>query len=185
LTFTNSAVINPELNMAANTFIDQPKPDGSNERVEVILSIGGTALQPKLSFKSKPSMPEQDILTLISAGVKLGEESGNVDLTEQVVNRGSQYLSNMLSGYIQKNTGLLDVVKLKTMYTGQEKGAQVTLGKYVTRNVYVSYSQTAGVGTDLANEFTAEYLFGSRSALVAKKNEEGNFYMGIRMKFKY
>ncbi len=185
LTFTNAAIINPSLDLAAHTYIDQTKPDGSNEQVEVILGVGGTALQPKLTFSSVPSMSEQDILTLISAGVKLGEEGANVDLTEQVVNRGSQYLSNMLSGYIQKNTGLLDVVKLKTLYSGQEKGAQVTLGKYVTRNVYVSYSQTAGVGTNMANEFTAEYLFGTRSALVAKKDEKGNYNLGIRMKFKY
>jgi hypothetical protein len=59
----------------------------------------------------------------------------------------------------------------------------VTLGKYVTRNVFVSYSQ--GFASNLSNEFTAEYMFGARSALVAKKDEKGKFNLGLRMKFKY
>ena len=131
-------------------------------------------------------MSEQDILTMMSAGMKL-EGEGNGDLTEQFINRGADYLSNMLGGLIQKKTGLVDVVKMKT-YTGQEKGAQVTLGKYVTRNVFVSY--TRGFAADLSDEFRAEYLFGKRSALFIQRSkdensEEPKINLGIRMKFKY
>ena len=89
----------------------------------------------------------------------------------------------MLSGIIQKNTGMVDVVRMKTYLTGEDKGAQVTLGKYVTRNVFVSYSQ--GLSANLSTEFTAEYLFGARSAIVAKKDDKGRFNLGLRMKFKY
>ncbi len=180
LIFTNAAVINPELNLSAQT-------DLSDEaRTKVFLKVGGSALQPKLSFSSEPYMPEQDILTMLSAGMKLEGES-NGDLTEQVINRGADYLSNMLGGLIQKKTGLVDVVKMKT-YTGQEKGAQVTLGKYVTRNVFVSY--TRGFAADLSDEFRAEYLFGKRSALFVQRskdeaNKEQKINLGIRMKFKY
>ena len=177
LMFTNSALINPDLNLSAYTQLTD------SARTEVFLTVGGNALQPKLSFTSKPSMPEQDILTLLSAGVRLDEMS-NIDLKEQAINRGTQYLSNKLSGVAQK-TGFMDVVKLKGMYTDQEKGAQITMGKYVARNVYVSYSQNAGIGTNLANEFQAEYRFGSRNALFAKKDEKGKYNLGVRMKFKY
>jgi len=183
LTFTNSALINPELNLSAQTTVDQPTPEGGTSKVMILLSIQGTALQPKLSFSSEPSMSEQDILTMISVGRKLDDQSGGGDLTGQVTQRGVDYLSNMLSGIIQKNTGLVDVVRMKTYLAGEDKGAQVTLGKYVTRNVFVSYSQ--GFSSNLSNEFTAEYLFGARSALVAKKDEKGKFNLGLRMKFKY
>lgn len=180
LTFTNAAIINPELNLSAQTDLNDEK------RTKVFLKVGGTALQPKLSFSSEPSMPEQDILTMISVGMKLdGEDNG--DLTGQVINRGADYLSNMLGGLIQKKTGLVDVVKMKT-YTGQEKGAQVTLGKYVTRNIFVSY--TRGFAADLSDEFRAEYLFGTRSSLFVQRskdedNKEQKINLGIRMKFKY
>jgi autotransporter translocation and assembly factor TamB len=180
LTFTNAAVINPELNLSAQTELNDEK------RTRVFLKVSGSALQPKLSFTSEPSMSEQDILTMISVGMKLeGEDNG--DLTEQVINRGADYLSNMLGGMIQKKTGLVDVVKMKT-YTGQEKGAEVTLGKYVTRNVFVSY--TRGFAADLSEEFRAEYLFGKRSALFVQRskdeaNDEQKINLGIRMKFKY
>jgi autotransporter translocation and assembly factor TamB len=181
LTFTNSAVINPELNLSAQTELRNDE-----DRTKVFLKVGGSALQPKLSFSSEPSMPEQDILTMLSAGMKI-EGEDNVDLTDQAINRGADYLSNMLGGLIQKKTGLVDVVKMKT-YTGQEKGAQVTLGKYVTRNVFVSY--TRGFAADLSDEFRAEYLFGKRSALFVQRskdedNKEQKINLGIRMKFKY
>ncbi len=183
LTFTNAAVINPDLNLSAQTSVDQPTPEGGTSKVLILLSIQGTALQPKLSFSSEPSMPEQDILTMISVGRKLDDQNGGGDLTGQVTQRGVDYLSNMLSGIIQKNTGLVDVVRMKTYLTGEEKGAQVTLGKYVTRNVFVNYSQ--GLSANLSTEFTAEYLFGTRSAIVAKKDDQGKFNLGLRMKFKY
>jgi autotransporter translocation and assembly factor TamB len=183
LTFTNSALINPELNLSAQTTVDQPTPEGGTSKTLILLKIQGTALQPKLSFSSEPSMSEQDILTMISVGRKLDDENGGGDLTGQVTQRGVDYLSNMLSGIIQKNTGLVDVVRMKTYLTGEEKGAQVTLGKYVTRNVFVSYSQ--GLSANLSTEFTAEYLFGARSAIVAKKDDKGKFNLGLRMKFKY
>ncbi len=182
LTFTNSALINPELNLSAHTSVDQTTDEGI-KKVEIFLKIQGTALQPKLSFTSDPTMSEQDILTMISVGRKLDDEGSGGDLTGQVTQRGVDYLSNMLSGIIQKNTGLVDVVRMKTYLTGEDKGAQVTLGKYVTRNVFVSYSQ--GLSANLSTEFTAEYLFGTRSAIVAKKNDEGKFNLGLRMKFKY
>lgn len=180
LTFTNAAVINPELNLSAQTELSD------EARTRVFLKVGGSALQPKLSFSSEPSMSEQDILTMISVGMKLDGES-NGDLTDQVINRGADYLSNMLGGMIQKKTGLVDVVKMKT-YTGQEKGAEVTLGKYVTRNVFVSY--TRGFAADMSDEFRAEYLFGKRSALFVQRSkdensEESKINLGIRMKFKY
>jgi len=163
--------------------VDQPTPEGGTSKILIMLKIQGTALQPKLSFSSEPSMSEQDILTMISVGRKLDDENGGGDLTGQVTQRGVDYLSNMLSGIIQKNTGLVDVVRMKTYLTGEEKGAQVTLGKYVTRNVFVSYSQ--GLSANLSTEFTAEYLFGARSAIVAKKDDKGKFNLGLRMKFKY
>ena len=183
LTFTNSALINPELDLSAQTNVDQPTPEGGTSKILILLKIQGTALQPKLSFSSEPSMSEQDILTMISVGRKLDDENGGGDLTGQVTQRGVDYLSNMLSGIIQKNTGMVDVVRMKTYLTGEEKGAQVTLGKYVTRNVFVSYSQ--GLSANLSTEFTAEYLFGARSAIVAKKDDKGKFNLGLRMKFKY
>jgi len=183
LTFTNSAIINPELNLSAQTTVDQPTAEGGTSKVEILLAIQGTALQPKLSFSSSPTMSEQDILTMLSVGRKLDDAGNGGDLTGQVTQRGVDYLSNMLSGIIQKNTGLVDVVRMKTYLTGEDKGAQVTLGKYVTPNVFVSYSQ--GFSSNLSTEFTAEYLFGARSAIVAKKDDKGKFNLGLRMKFKY
>ncbi len=183
LSFTNAAVINPDLNLRAQATIfgsANAEETSGQQRVEVYLTITGNALMPKLSFRSEPPMDERDILSMVGAGVRV-DEITEMDIKGQVFSRGADYLAGMLAGRIQKDTGL-DMLKFKTK-AGAESKPQVTLGKYVTPDVFVSYSQ--GFSSSLSNEFKAEYLFGTRSAVFAQKDEKGKYNLGLRMKFKY
>lgn len=183
LTFTNAAVINPSLNLKAHTTVFASSGGGgeAQQKYEIYLTVGGTALQPKLSFSSDPSRSEQEILTLVGAGMMLDESgSGDLSFTGTAL-RGVDYALGIAAGKIQKGTGL-DLLKIKTQ-AGAESKPQVTLGKYITRDVFVSYSQ--GFSSNLSTEFKAEYLFGGRSAMFAQKNEAGKYNLGLRMKFKY
>ncbi|MDI6740713.1 MAG: translocation/assembly module TamB domain-containing protein, partial [Candidatus Edwardsbacteria bacterium] len=183
LSFTNAAVINPELNLKAHATIfggGKTEEAAGQQKTEVYLSITGNALMPKLAFRSEPSMSEQDILSMVGAGAKV-DEITSMDFKGQALSRGADYALGMLTGKVQKGTGL-DMLKIKTQ-TGAEAGAKVTLGKYVTPKVFVSYSQ--GFSSNLSNEFKAEYLFGTRSAAFAQKDEKGKYNLGLRMKFKY
>lgn len=182
LTFTNAAVINPTLNLKAHTTVYADGGGGeAQQKYDIYLTVGGTALQPKLSFSSDPSRSEQEILTLVGAGMMLDESgSGDLSLTGTAL-RGVDYALGIAAGKIQKGTGL-DLLKIKTK-AGAESKPQVTLGKYITRDVFVSYSQ--GFSANLSNEFKAEYLFGGRSAVFAQKSEAGKYNLGLRMKFKY
>ncbi len=176
LTFTNAALIDPQLNLTAQTMVVRTEGEESNQ-YQISLAVRGTALQPKLSFSSDPPMSEGDILAMLGAGMR-ADELSNIDLGTQAA-RGLDYALSLATGWGQRKTGL-DMLKVKTM-TGAEKGAQVTIGKYVTPKVYV----TAGVGTNLASEFQAEYRFNPRSALFANKDEKGTYNLGMRMRFKY
>lgn len=178
LTFTNAVLIDPQLNLTAQTTITRAEEDESKQYL-ITLSVRGTALQPKLSFSSDPSMPEGDILAMLGAGMR-ADELRDIDLGSQA-SRGLDYALSIATGRVQRHTGL-DMLKVKTL-TGAEKGAQVTIGKYVARRVYVSYTQ--GFSANLSNEFKAEYLFGPRSALFAQKDENNTYNLGVRMRFKY
>jgi translocation and assembly module TamB len=183
LTFTNAAVINPELNLKAHTTIfggGKAEEVAGQQKIDVYLAVTGNALMPKLSFRSEPVMSEQDILSMVGVGAKVDEIS-SMDVKGQALSRGADYALGMLTGKVQKGTGL-DMLKVKTQ-AGTEAGAKVTLGKYVTPKVFVSYSQ--GFSANLSNEFKAEYLFGTRSAVFAQKDEKGSYNLGLRMKFKY
>jgi len=176
LTFTNSALIDPELNLTAQTTVVRAEAEEAQQYL-ISLSVGGTALKPKLSFSSDPPLSEGDILAMLGAGMR-ADELSNIDLGSQAA-RGLDYALSLATGWGQRKTGL-DMLKVKTM-TGAEKGAQVTIGKYVAPKVYV----TAGVGTNLASEFQAEYRFNPRSALFAQKDEKGTYNLGVRMRFRY
>lgn len=179
LTFTNAALIDPELNLTAQTTLARAEGDETKQYL-ISLRVTGTAMKIKLSFSSEPPMPEGDILAMLGAGMRQDELS-NIDLGSQAAARGLDYALSLASGWGQRKTGL-DMLKVKTK-TGAEKGAQVTIGKYVARKVYVSYTQ--GFSANLSNEFKAEYIFGPRSALFAQKDEEGTYNLGVRMRFKY
>lgn len=176
LTFTNAALIDPQLNLTAQTTVVRAEGDESKQYL-ISLRVTGTAMKIKLSFSSDPPLAEGDILAMLGAGMR-ADELSNIDLGTQAA-RGLDYALSLATGWGQRKTGL-DMLKVKTM-TGAEKGAQITVGKYVTPKVYV----TAGVGTNLASEFQAEYRFNSRSALFANKDEKGTYNLGMRMRFKY
>ncbi|HBE73786.1 MAG TPA: hypothetical protein DDW31_06865 [candidate division Zixibacteria bacterium] len=178
LTFTNAVLIDPQLNLTAQTTITRAEEDESKQYL-ITLSVRGTALQPKLSFSSDPSMSEGDILAMLGAGMR-ADELRDIDLGSQA-SRGLDYALSIATGRVQRHTGL-DMLKVKTL-TGAEKGAQVTIGKYVARRVYVSYTQ--GFSANLSNEFKAEYIFGPRSALFAQKDDKNTYNLGVRMRFKY
>lgn len=176
LTFTNAALIDPQLNLTAQTMVVRAEGDESKQ-YQISLRVTGTAMRIKLAFSSDPPLSEGDILAMLGAGMK-ADELSNIDLGSQAA-RGLDYALSLATGWGQRKTGL-DMLKVKTM-AGAEKGAQITIGKYVTPKVYV----TAGVGTNLASEFQAEYRFNPRSALFANKDEKGSYNLGVRMRFKY
>lgn len=178
LTFTNAVLIDPQLNLTAQTTVIRAEAEESKEYL-ITLRITGTAMKIKVAFSSEPPLPEGDILSLLGAGLRTDELS-NIDIGSQA-SRGLDYALSIATGQVQRHTGL-DMLKVKTL-TGAEKGAQVTIGKYVAKRVYVSYTQ--GFSANLSNEFKAEYLFGPRSALFAQKDEKGNYNLGVRMRFKY
>lgn len=178
LTFTNAVLIDPQLNLTAQTSVVRAEGEESKQYL-ITLRVTGTAMKIKLAFSSEPPLPEGDILSLLGAGMRTDELS-NIDLGSQA-SRGLDYALSIATGQVQRHTGL-DMLKVKTL-TGAEKGAQVTIGKYVAKRVYVSYTQ--GFSANLSNEFKAEYLFGPRSALFAQKDEKGNYNLGVRMRFKY
>ncbi len=176
LIFTNAALIDPQLNLTAQTTVVRAEGDESKQYL-ISLRVTGTAMKIKLAFTSDPPLAEGDILAMLGAGMR-ADELSNIDLGSQAA-RGLDYALSLATGWGQRKTGL-DMLKIKTM-TGAEKGAQITIGKYVTPKVYV----TAGVGTNLASEFQAEYRFNPRSALFANKDEKGTYNLGMRMRFKY
>ena len=130
--------INPELALSAQYV-------GAN--VTAIVSITGTATNPKISFTSPDGLPQDEVL----AQVLFGKSSGKltaieaVQLAETVATiSGKLGSGGGITGFVRDTLGV-DVVSART--NEQTGEAEVSVGKYVTDNIYVGVDQGAQSGT--------------------------------------
>ncbi|MZR32204.1 translocation/assembly module TamB domain-containing protein [Sneathiella litorea] len=124
--------INPELSLTAEYA-------GSN--ITAIVTISGTASNPTISFSSTDGRPEDEVLAQVLFGKSSGKLSAveAVQLAETVAAlSGKMGSGGGITGFVRDTLGV-DVVSAST---NQETGeAEVSVGKYVTDNIYVGVDQ--------------------------------------------
>ncbi|HXH29046.1 MAG TPA: translocation/assembly module TamB domain-containing protein, partial [Candidatus Polarisedimenticolia bacterium] len=136
--FSDPETITPIFDLQAETTVGE---------YQVGLKVGGTIDDFRYELSSTPPLPQQDIVALLLTGRTLGTlgpESGAV--AEEAV---SAYLAGRLTEELtQKLSGRagLDLIAIDPLQvTGQgDPAARVTLGKQVTPDLYVTYTNELG-----------------------------------------
>ncbi len=127
--FTGGQEINPELHIVAQY------------RVQSYLlsaTIDGTANKPTLTLSSIPDLPQADILSVMMFGKTSNDLSGGQqkDLQNQAMSMAGGYAASKVGQAVAQSLGLGELG-----VTTNSGG--VGFGRYLTRNVYVSASQSA------------------------------------------
>ncbi|TNE37160.1 MAG: hypothetical protein EP348_06070 [Alphaproteobacteria bacterium] len=133
--------VDPELSLTA-------KYTASN--ITAIVSITGTAKDPKISFSSPSGLPEDEVISQVLFGKSTGKLSAleAVQLAETMaVLSGKVGSGGGIMGFARKTLGV-DVISAGT--DEQTGKAEVNVGKYVTDNVYVGVEQGAESGSTRA-----------------------------------
>ncbi|WP_120498215.1 translocation/assembly module TamB domain-containing protein [Kiloniella sp. EL199] len=133
--------INPELDLSAIYEADN---------VTAVVSIQGTATNPKISFSSPDGLPEDEVLSQ----VLFGKASGKLSAVE-ALQLASAIAS--LSGTIDSGGGVLGFardtlgVDVLTAGTNSDTGSpEVSAGKYITDNIYIGVDQGASADSTKA-----------------------------------
>ena len=133
--------IDPELNLSA---IYEAR------NVTAVVSITGTATNPKISFSSPDGLPEDEVLSQ----VLFGKAAGKLTPVE-ALQLASAVAS--LSGKIDSGGGIMDFaretlgVDVLSAGTNADTGdAQVSVGKYINDSIYVGVDQGASAGSTRA-----------------------------------
>ncbi|WP_380248981.1 translocation/assembly module TamB domain-containing protein [Kiloniella antarctica] len=133
--------IDPELNLSA---IYEAR------NVTAVVSINGTASNPKISFSSPDGLPEDEVISQ----VLFGKAAGKLTPVE-ALQLASAVAS--LSGKIDSGGGIMDFaretlgVDVLSAGTNADTGdAQVSVGKYINDNIYVGVDQGATAGSTRA-----------------------------------
>ncbi|MGQ9679118.1 MAG: translocation/assembly module TamB domain-containing protein, partial [bacterium] len=183
LRFENVSQFDPRLDIIAELPISR---NGKNDQPEkIILSLTGTLSEPSFGFRTEPPIwDESQILSYLSLNVTMDEISA-LEQKELL----SRLLSERLLGYFQTQVAKkvrdfvsLDYLELETgILSGQ--GARVTVGKYVGRNMYVSYTQN--FTNELNPAFVVEYYLNRRNELIAERSAEGRYSLRYRFKLRF
>jgi translocation and assembly module TamB len=160
VTFTGSPEINPVLDITVNYTV-------SNYLVEI--HVEGKAREPQLTFSSTPELPQTDILLLI-----VGKSMDRLTSSEQ------QSLSSQLggaagsfvAGQLQEVIG--GALGLDTLAFGPgegSRGGSVSIGQYVTQDIFLSYE--VGMGKGGGNRVGAEYSITPRLKFKGSTSDSG------------
>jgi hypothetical protein len=187
--FMNSPELNPEIDLKAETKVRYTymPPEGEKSRdttAMVYLSVGGTMQQPQFSLtSSNPSFNEENIILLLSLNVTSLEDITSVENVSNLSDRAASFwIRQMLLREFQTTLGV-DAIDLETRLIGSEKSAKLTVGKYVSKDLYLG--ATHDIFATSKDEFEIEYKVWKGSYLIGKRDEEGRYNLGVRFKFKY
>lgn len=131
LLFTGGAITEPAVEMRA---VRKPRDD-----IEVGVRVRGTLDRPELTLDSQPAMTREQQLSWLVLGRPL-ESTSTSD--RSAVSNAAMSLGltggDYLAGKIGKNVGL-DTISVGSTPGEDASAAQLTLGKYLTPRLFVSY----------------------------------------------
>ncbi|MCX7732542.1 MAG: translocation/assembly module TamB [candidate division WOR-3 bacterium] len=182
LLFDNVSSFNPQLDLTAELPVSGRHTNGP-ERLR--LRVTGSLQEPVFAFSAEPPVwDETQIITYLSLNVTMDELSAMEQkellsrlLAERVLGYFQTQVSKRVRDYIS-----LDYLELETGLGGSE-AARVTVGKYVTRNLYVSYTQS--FADDFQPAFRIEYYLNRRNELVAERSMDGRYSLRYRFKLRF
>ncbi|MBN2963571.1 translocation/assembly module TamB domain-containing protein [Sulfurospirillum sp. T05] len=105
----------------------------AHNEVDISIRISGTQSNPRIYLSSNPIMPQQDILSLLIFGTRLGGEGSSLD-KEHRASQVSLFLVNELSKDYAKELGL-DVLYFE--YDPSNEYIETIIGRNLTDNTVV------------------------------------------------
>ncbi len=185
IAFDNISRLNPSLDIVAELPVRSVVQTEEDLPDKVLLTLSGTLEKPEFRFGSEPAgWDETEIITYLSLNVTTQELSA-LENREMM----TKYLSERFLGYLQtqgtkwarKYVGL-DELRFESEFAGGE-GNRVTVGKYVGRDLYVTYTQN--FTGELQPEFTVEYYLNRRNEIVGGRSADGRYSVRYRYKLRY
>jgi len=160
IAFNGGAMTDPDLEIAA---------EGDIEDVTITINISGSATNPQIAFSSTPALPEDELMARILFGGPVGELSAiqAVQLAASLNSlRGGGGGLNPLG--VLQSAGGIDRLRLLGPDDETGRGAAVSVGQYITNDVYVE------IVTD-ARGFTATQLEVALSKALSVLSQAGSF----------
>lgn len=122
-------------------------------KYEVELVVGGNVSKPTLTLRSNPRLEQADILSVLIFGQPVGalSDGQRASLKGEAIKATANYLAPGLRQSVAQRLGVDNL----EFDVGEGGGSKIGVGKYVTRDVFVSTSQQ--LDEKKQQEYSVEY----------------------------
>jgi translocation and assembly module TamB len=122
-------------------------------KYEIELVFGGNASKPALTLRSNPRLEQADILSVLVFGQPVGalSDGQRASLKGEAIKATTNYLAPGLRQSVAERLGVDNL----EFDVGEGGGTKIGVGKYVTRDVYISTSQQ--LDEKKQQEYSIEY----------------------------
>jgi len=189
LRLDNQVVVDPTLNIVAElpTRIRDTTQTSSQAVVNIVITVSGTLSKPQITFSSDPAaaMSASDISYYLATNITPEElaagntrETFNHLISDRLLSYVSSEVTRRLQGYIG-----LDVLDLQVPSLGTDAGLKITVGKYVGKKLFVSYTASS---TQLEPDaFKVEYFIQPGREVIGERAENGDYDLRLQVKLNY
>jgi hypothetical protein len=195
INFTGTEELNPRLDILGSIIIRGEESDAT-----VQIEINGTMREPGLTLRSPeyPGLTQDELMLMLALNVTWDDYQdmgGSAIASKETREYFEKYAFNEVSRLLQRETRI-DVFEIETTGltgTGGETGVEATVGKYVTSDLYLSYtgrySETEEYGTkEYAQSVGVEYRLYPGIYLYSeteREEEEQKYGVGLKFIHKY
>jgi hypothetical protein len=174
ITFYGTKEINPSLDISLFASIESNK---------IWVNLTGDLVEPRLSLKSDPEMPDGDIMATVLFGKPLNELNdgqGNMlkdRVGDVLIAMGAARLQQQVAGQYG-----IDLVSIRSGRGNDQENALV-VGKYLTPKLLVSYEQ--GLKEKSTSYIVMEYLLRRNVRVETLYGNDGRSSAGIKLQKDY
>lgn len=182
LSFQNIDRFNPDLSITAELPVRNRNGHGPDR---ILLRLTGTLAHPEFDFTSEPAVWDAgQIVSYLNLNVTADELTAMEQkeaMTRLVTQRLLGYFQTRVARQVRQYMSL-DYLEVETGLAGGN-GASLTVGKYLGRNLYISYSQS--FSSQLQPAFTVQYYLDRRSEILAERSADGRYSLRYQFRLRY
>ncbi len=184
--FQGGGELNPSIDLIAKTEVRMQKENEEKISGPVVLIVGGTMLSPTFDLHTESPLPPlelKDIIPLLNIDMTWKQIASFQKMSSALPSKAITYLiRTQLLNRIQSTVGI-DALDLQANLFGKEKSTKITVGKYITRNIYASYSKD--ILAQSPDQFKVQYLIKKYGSFITERDEQGRYWAGIELKLKF
>jgi TamB, inner membrane protein subunit of TAM complex len=175
LTFANPVQINPILDVSARATV---------RGYDITVQLSGTLDRLRPIFASDPPLTNDEVIGLLVTG-SLPETGATAATPGSTV---TSTVSGILLGSATESVGRrlfrLDKFQIDPVFVGSTfAGAQITVGKQITRDLSVTYSRSTEANAE--DIFQAEYRLSDAAVLELRRDENGVYFFDLKIRKRY